>query len=60
MAELDHRAAENLLRFLLEQQAAAMARKGIEPDLIAKELRSLENSIRRELWGRVLTPEDVG
>ena len=50
MTELNHVGAENLLRFLIEQQATTMARKGIAPVLIDRELRSLETGIRAEFW----------
>jgi len=49
--------AEKLLRATLEQQARAMARKGVSPDLIERERRKLECAIRTELWRSVLAPD---
>ncbi len=37
-------------------QAETLARKGVAPELIAIEMRSLECAIRAELWRMVLTP----
>ncbi len=47
---------EKLLAHCLAVQAETMGRRGIPPDVIAREVRSLENAIRAELWNVVLTP----
>lgn len=51
--------AEKLLAATLQQQAAAMARKGVSPELIERQRRELAYAIRAELWHRVLLPDDV-
>jgi hypothetical protein len=43
----------------LRQQAAAMARKGVPPDLIERERRKLESAIRTELWRALLAPDGI-
>jgi hypothetical protein len=36
-----------------------MARKGVLPDLIARERRALEAAVRTELWRLILAPDGV-
>lgn len=60
MADVSESAAERILASQLRQQRDAMERRGIEPELIAKELRCLESAIRRALWPAIMTPGDVG
>ncbi len=55
MAELSPVAAEKHLRAQLSLQAKTMARKGIAPDAIDRELGTLETAIRVLLWRVVLT-----
>jgi hypothetical protein len=50
---------EKLLIASLKQQAAAMSRKGIQPDRVKGECHTLECAIRAEMWRRVLLPDDV-
>jgi Family of unknown function (DUF6074) len=51
--------AEKLLAATLQQQATAMARKGVPPDLIERERRKLECAIRAELWRAILAPDGI-
>jgi hypothetical protein len=46
--------AEKLLAATLQQQARAMTRKGVPPNLIERERRKLECAIRAELWRIVM------
>jgi hypothetical protein len=57
MASSSPRTAEKLLAATLNQQASAMARKGIAAEMIARELRALECAIRAELWRHILMPD---
>jgi hypothetical protein len=41
--------AEKLLAHAINVQVETMARRGIAPDMIAREARALENAIRAEL-----------
>jgi hypothetical protein len=49
--------AEKMLDAAIRQQAAAMSRKNVAPDLIKRECHALENAIRAALWHAVLTPD---
>jgi hypothetical protein len=51
--------AEKLLAATLQQQARAMARKGVSPDLIERERRTLEVAVHTELWRLILAPDGV-
>jgi hypothetical protein len=57
LARMTSRTGEKILAATLRQQAAAMARKQIAPDLIERECRALELAIRAELWRQVLVPD---
>ena len=57
MADLEQATAEKHLANQLRIQAETMARSGIAPDLIAREVRSLELAIRGVLWRLVLSGE---
>ena len=60
LASAHAKTAEKLLVATLNQQAQAMARKGIPRHLIERERRNLESAIRTELWHRVLLlPDDA-
>ncbi len=53
-AELHPDAGERHIQQQLKIQADAMRRKGVDEDLIAKELRCLEVAIRAALWNVVM------
>jgi hypothetical protein len=57
MASTTARTADKLLVATLNQQASAMARKGIPYEMIVRELRALEGAIRAELWRHILMPD---
>jgi hypothetical protein len=57
LAAVSPRTAEKLLATTLQQQAATMARKGVDADLVERERRALEVAIRSELWRAVLVPD---
>lgn len=50
MATLPVKTAEKHLAHQLHFQAQTMARRGICPDLIEREISALERAIRLELW----------
>jgi hypothetical protein len=56
MADASPRTAEKLLAHPVQIQVDTMTRRGIAPDLIAREAKTLENAIRAELWRRVRRP----
>lgn len=58
VAELSHHSGEHHLRHQLRVQREAMERRGIDPQVIERELRSLEAAIRCRLWHDILTPGD--
>jgi len=55
-ARSSQRAAENQLTHLLEQQRAALLRKGCDPVIVDAQVEALEGSIRAHVWRLVLTP----
>jgi hypothetical protein len=55
-AELNNDAGERHIAHQLEVQAAAMRRKGIDEDLIVREMRCMESAIRTSLWRLVMSP----
>lgn len=55
-ADLNADSGERHIQQQLKCQADAMRRKGIDEDLIARELRCMESAIRAALWGAVLKP----
>jgi Family of unknown function (DUF6074) len=57
LAEHSSVTAEKMLAAAIRQQAAAMGRKNVAPELIERECRALENAIRAALWHAVLTPD---
>jgi hypothetical protein len=59
LASLSTKTAEKLLAATLQQQASAMARKGIPCQLIEGERCNLGSAIRAELWRRVLLSDDA-
>jgi hypothetical protein len=52
-------AAERTLRARLDATRAAMLRKGIQPDVARREVRSLEIAIRTKLWAIVMQGDGV-
>jgi Family of unknown function (DUF6074) len=54
-ARLTPESAERHIRQQLKVQGQALQRRGIDEDLIAQELRSLERAIRTTLWDAVAT-----
>jgi Family of unknown function (DUF6074) len=52
-AELNPDAAERHIQQQLKIQCEAMGRKGINPDLVARELKCMETAIRALLLGAV-------
>jgi Family of unknown function (DUF6074) len=50
LADASEPAAERILASQLRLQRAAMQRRGIDPALMAKELRCLESAIRGAVW----------
>ena len=61
MADAQPKTAEKLLAHAVQVQVDTMTRRGIAPDLIAREAKALENAIRVELWRgiRPYTPGGV-
>jgi hypothetical protein len=51
------RASENQLTHTLEQQRAALLRKGCDERAVDHEVLALEGAIRAYVWRLVLTPE---
>jgi hypothetical protein len=60
MAELSPVTAEKHLRHQLSIQVETMLKRGIDPDAVERERRSLETAIRAELWHLVLMPGGAG
>jgi hypothetical protein len=60
MADLSRDAGERHLAQQIKVQRDAMTRKGIERDVIEREMLALERAIRSALWGAIMTPGDVG
>ncbi len=58
-AELTNDAGQRYIAHQVDVQAAAMRRKGIDEDLIARESRCLEAAIRASLWRLIITPGGV-
>jgi hypothetical protein len=56
MADLPPRQAEAYLSQQLRVQGDTLRRRGIAESAIAREIRSLESTIRAELWRCVITP----
>jgi Family of unknown function (DUF6074) len=56
IADASPRTAEKLLAHAVQVQVDTMARRRIAPDLIAREAKSLENAVLREL-GRLMLLE---
>jgi hypothetical protein len=54
MASYSREGAERALATPLRQQYEALIRRGIAPDLAAREVRSFELAIRTQLWRLVL------
>jgi hypothetical protein len=52
-------AAERTLHARLDATRDAMLRRGLEPESVAREVRSLELAIRAELWTIVMRGGDV-
>jgi Family of unknown function (DUF6074) len=52
-------AAERTLAARLNAQYGAMLRRGIAPEIIERELRSLELAIRAQLWAIVMRGGDA-
>jgi hypothetical protein len=59
-ADLNVDAGERHIQHQIKCQADAMRRKGIDEDLIARELRCMESAIRAALWGAVLNTPPGG
>jgi hypothetical protein len=59
MAKLPARTAEKHLAHQLQVQAQTMAGRGIAPEVVESELRTLENAIRAELWCVVMSGGDA-
>ena len=53
MAHYNPDAAERTLTAQLNAQRAAMLRRGIPPEVVERELRSLELAVRTKLWSIV-------
>jgi hypothetical protein len=53
MAHYNPDAAERTLTAQLNAQRAAMLRRNIPPEVVERELRSLELAVRTELWSIV-------
>jgi hypothetical protein len=51
-------AAEGWLRLELQRQCRALARKGIAPQIVVREIETLESAVRRALWRAVLMQDD--
>jgi hypothetical protein len=56
MLELSSSAAEVHLKRLLLIQGDTMQRRGIAPELIAPQLKSIESAVRAELWRATFAP----
>jgi hypothetical protein len=52
-------AAERTLRARLDATQSAMLRRGIAPDVAAREVRALEVAIRTKLWAIVMQGGDA-
>jgi hypothetical protein len=52
-------AAERTLRTRLDATREAMLRRGLAPEVVAREVRSLEAAIRARLWVVVMQGGDV-
>jgi Family of unknown function (DUF6074) len=52
-------AAERTLHARLDATRDAMLRRGLDPEVVADEVRSLELAIRAELWAVVMRGGDV-
>ena len=59
IADAPPKTAEKLLAHAINVQVETMARRGIAPDLIAREARALENAIRAELMLLVICEGDI-
>ena len=57
MASLPETTGEKHLAYQLRLQTETMLKRGIAPDIVEQEVRSLETAIRCELGRLVLTPE---
>jgi Family of unknown function (DUF6074) len=57
MATLTPTHSEGYLRHQMKIQSDTMRRHGVAEDAIAREIKSLESSIRSELWRVVLLPD---
>jgi Family of unknown function (DUF6074) len=53
------RTGEKLLIATLRQQAAAMTRKGVDPDLVKRECHKLESAVRAEMVQPAILPDGV-
>jgi hypothetical protein len=58
-ASLSRETCERHIARQVHLQMATMARKGISPELIAREQANLEAVLRAALWSAVLTPGTV-
>jgi hypothetical protein len=54
IADAQPTTAEKLLAHTIIVQTGTMARRGIAPDLIAREAKALETAIRCELWRLII------
>ena len=59
IADAQPKTAEKLLAHAVNVQVETMLRRGIAPDLIAREARALENALRNELWRLVILKGDT-
>jgi hypothetical protein len=54
VAEASPKTAEKLLAVAIQQQADTLTRKGVAPNLIAREVKALESALRAQLWHLIL------
>jgi hypothetical protein len=59
MATYSTTGAERTLAMQLDRQHEAMLRKGIPPEIVARELRALESAVRAWLWTIVMQGGDA-
>jgi hypothetical protein len=59
LASYSIKGAERTLAAQLNAQRTAMLRKGVQREVVAREIRSLELAIRTALWTVVMRGDDV-